>query len=189
MRDRRYTGAMKQALKAIAASPNTFVKTTLPTPLGAMQAVFSPTHLWLLCFENTFEAIALLDHVPADTNNVSRLFAKELQAYFEGVLQLFKTPFHLEGTPFQQKAWQALLNIPYGHTQSYTTQSASLSHPKAVRAVANANGANPLTLVVPCHRAIHKAGTLGGFRCGLQRKKWLLTHEQTFKHQEHKALA
>src|SRR3990167_8431232 len=90
----------------------------------------------------------------------------------------FKTPLHLLGTPFQKRVWAALQRIPLGQTQSYLDVAKTIQHPKAVRAVARANGANSLALIIPCHRVICSSGELGGYGGGVSRKKWLLQHEQ-----------
>ncbi|NRA73561.1 MAG: methylated-DNA--[protein]-cysteine S-methyltransferase [Rickettsiales bacterium] len=103
----------------------------------------------------------------------------ELQAYFSGKLKTFKTPIHMLGTSFQQEVWYELLNTPYGKTRSYLSQAKSIGKYKSVRAVANANAANQLAIIIPCHRIINNNGKLGGYSGGLIRKKWLISHEQT----------
>ncbi len=106
---------------------------------------------------------------------------QELKSYFSGRLDCFQTPYRLLGSEFQQAAWKTLLSIPYGTTQSYAEEAAALGNPTAVRAVANANGANLLAIVIPCHRVIASGGKLGGYGSGLRRKEWLLQHEQVHK--------
>lgn len=103
---------------------------------------------------------------------------QELEAYFSGRFDFFKTPYRLLGSTFQQAVWKMLLKIPYAATQSYTEEAAALGNPTAVRAVANANGANFLAIVIPCHRVIASGGKLGGYGSGLRRKEWLLEHEK-----------
>lgn len=110
-------------------------------------------------------------------NNILSAIEKELEAYFQGALQHFQTPYALLGSPFQEAVWRTLLQIPYGTTQSYAEQAAAIGNPTAVRAVANANGANRLAIVIPCHRVIASNGGLGGYGSGLRRKEWLLEHE------------
>ncbi len=105
----------------------------------------------------------------------------ELKAYFEGNLQEFVTPIHLLGSSFQKLAWRGLLNIPYGETRSYSLQAEAIGKPSAFRAVANANGANQLAIIIPCHRIINLNGNLGGYGGGIARKKWLIEHEQRNK--------
>ena len=102
---------------------------------------------------------------------------KELAAYFAGTLKSFSVPLQPAGTEFQQSAWQVLKGIPYGETRSYAEQARELGRPSAVRAVARANGDNPIAIVVPCHRVIGADGKLTGYGGGLWRKRWLLHHE------------
>jgi len=106
----------------------------------------------------------------------------ELDAYFEGTLRQFTFPFSWSGTDFQCKVWNELLNIPYGETISYGELSKRIKNPAAVRAMGTANGSNPLSIVVPCHRVIGSNGKLIGYGGGLWRKKWLLEHEKTVKY-------
>lgn len=101
----------------------------------------------------------------------------ELNDYFQGKRTHFDFKLNPKGTEFQQKVWQALLEIPYGKTYSYMDLSKKLGDVKAIRAVASANGKNPLWIVVPCHRVIGTDGSLTGYAGGLWRKKWLLEHE------------
>ena len=101
----------------------------------------------------------------------------QLQEYFDGNRNDFTFKMNPQGTDFQQKVWQELLNIPFGKTMSYLELSKKLGDVKAIRAVASANGRNPLWIVVPCHRVIGTDGSLTGYAGGLWRKKWLLEHE------------
>lgn len=101
----------------------------------------------------------------------------QLNEYFEGKRQHFDFKINPQGTDFQQKVWQELLNIPYGKTISYLDLAKKLGDVKAIRAVATANGKNPLWIVIPCHRVIGTDGSLTGYAGGLWRKKWLLEHE------------
>ncbi|NJW55210.1 methylated-DNA--[protein]-cysteine S-methyltransferase, partial [Salinimicrobium oceani] len=95
----------------------------------------------------------------------------------------FNLKLNPQGTEFQKKVWQALLNIPYGRTASYMELSKEIGDPLAIRAVAAANGKNPLWILIPCHRVIGSDGSLTGYAGGLWRKKWLLEHEQQEKQQ------
>ena len=104
--------------------------------------------------------------------------ARELGEYFEGSRRSFSVPLDPRGTPFQQAVWQALLAIPYGETRSYGAIARAVTRPGASRAVGLANGANPLPLVIPCHRVIESSGRLGGYGGGLEAKRWLLGFEQ-----------
>jgi methylated-DNA-[protein]-cysteine S-methyltransferase len=101
----------------------------------------------------------------------------QLNAYFDGKRNDFDFKLNPKGTDFQQKVWKGLLEIPFGKTCSYMDLSKKLGDVKAIRAVASANGKNPLWIVVPCHRVIGTDGSLTGYAGGLWRKKWLLEHE------------
>jgi AraC family transcriptional regulator of adaptative response/methylated-DNA-[protein]-cysteine methyltransferase len=101
----------------------------------------------------------------------------QLKEYFDGKRKEFTVKLSIEGTPFQKEVWAALQEIPYGVTRSYKEQSVAVGMPKAVRAVANANGMNPVSIVVPCHRVIGSNGQLTGYGGGLWRKKFLLEIE------------
>ncbi|WP_295801854.1 methylated-DNA--[protein]-cysteine S-methyltransferase [uncultured Microbulbifer sp.] len=103
--------------------------------------------------------------------------AAQLQAYFAGERQVFDLPLDAAGTDFQRGVWQSLCAIPYGETRSYRELAEAIGNPKAVRAVARANGANPLSIVVPCHRVIGADGTLTGYAGGLEMKARLLALE------------
>lgn len=105
----------------------------------------------------------------------------QLKEYFEGSRQQFDLKLNPTGTDFQKKVWEALLEIPFGKTISYLELSKKLGDVKAIRAVASANGKNPLWIVVPCHRVIGTNGDLIGYAGGLHRKKWLLEHESPAK--------
>lgn len=103
--------------------------------------------------------------------------AQQLAEYFEGSRNTFDFALNPQGTDFQKKVWKALLEIQFGKTTSYQELSIKLGDVKAIRAVASANGKNPLWIVVPCHRVIGSDGSLTGYAGGLWRKKWLLEHE------------
>lgn len=104
---------------------------------------------------------------------------RQLREYFAGTRRKFTVPLHLDGTEFQQQAWAAMRNIRYGHTLSYAQQARAIGKPKAVRAVGSANGANPVPIIVPCHRVIASDGSLGGYALGLTMKRYLLALETT----------
>ena len=105
---------------------------------------------------------------------------KQLEEYFEGKRTIFDLHIELAGTDFRKKVWQALLNIPYGKTISYMQLSKNIGDVKAIRAVGTANGANPVSIIVPCHRVIGSNGDLTGYGGDLWRKKWLLEHEAKY---------
>lgn len=107
----------------------------------------------------------------------------QLEAYFNGERKVFQLKLNPKGTVFQKKVWALLQNIPAGKTLSYLELSKQLGAPKAIRAVANANGKNPLWIIIPCHRVIGSDGSLTGYAGGLYRKQWLLNHENPNKQQ------
>lgn len=109
---------------------------------------------------------------------LTREACAQLEAYFAGQRRQFDLPLAPAGTPFQRQAWAALQQIPYGETRYYAQQALQISRPKAVRAIGAANGANPIAIVIPCHRVIGKNGTLTGYAGGVDRKQWLLAFEQ-----------
>lgn len=104
---------------------------------------------------------------------------EQLEEYFAGIRKYFDFPLVIKGTPFQEKAWLALVSIPFGETRTYEDQAIAIGNRNAVRAVAHANHDNKLAIVVPCHRVIGKDGTLTGYGGGLWRKQWLLEFEQS----------
>ncbi len=107
----------------------------------------------------------------------------QFSEYFEGKRKVFNLKLNPQGTVFQKRVWNALLEIPYGKTTSYLELSKTLGDVKAIRAVASANGKNPLWIVIPCHRVIGSNGDLTGYAGGLHRKKWLIEHESPVKQQ------
>lgn len=108
---------------------------------------------------------------------------RQLEEYFNGERTDFSLNLNPQGTDFQKRVWNALLAIPYGKTSSYLQLSKDLGDVKAIRAVANANGKNPLWIIVPCHRVIGSDGSLTGYAGGLHRKQWLIEHESPYKQQ------
>jgi O-6-methylguanine DNA methyltransferase len=101
----------------------------------------------------------------------------QLEAYFAGDLTAFDLPLAPVGTPFQQRVWSALVEIPFGETVSYGSLASRLGRPGAARAVGLANGSNPISIIIPCHRVIGSDGRLTGYGGGIDRKAWLLDHE------------
>jgi methylated-DNA-[protein]-cysteine S-methyltransferase len=106
---------------------------------------------------------------------------RELDAYFAGTLQVFTVPVNAPaGTAFQREVWKELTRIPYGTTISYGEQARRLGKPAAVRAIGSANGKNPVSIIIPCHRVIGANGSLTGYGGGLPAKRWLLEHEAAY---------
>ena len=144
--------------------------TYIQTPLGIAEIIGD---------ENGVSSISVIDEgtistvIPFELQNA----VKQLNEYFSGNRTSFDFKLNPKGTEFQQKVWKGLLQIPFGKTRTYLEQSKILGDVKAIRAVASANGKNPLWIVVPCHRVIGSDGSLTGYAGGLWRKKWLLEHE------------
>jgi methylated-DNA-[protein]-cysteine S-methyltransferase len=103
--------------------------------------------------------------------------ARQLDEYFAGKRQRFELPLDLQGTPFQRAIWEALLALPFGATASYSEIARRVTKPDAVRAAGTAIGRNPISIIVPCHRVLGSSGKLSGYAGGLERKRYLLTHE------------
>lgn len=159
---------------------------TIETPLGPMIAMADEKALHLLEFLDhkhlNDKQTWLLKHTQSymieANNTVLNLIQSELEAYFARKLVQFTTPIQLLGTPFQVQVWNTLRSIPYGQTLSYQAEAQHMNRPNAYRAVANANGANRLSIIVPCHRVIRMNKNLGGYGGGIHRKEWLLAHEK-----------
>ncbi len=111
---------------------------------------------------------------------------RQMQGYFAGKRKSFDVPLKPQGTPFQQKVWQALLEIPYGETRSYSDIAEAIGNPKAVRAVGMANHYNPIMILIPCHRVIGKNHDMTGYACGIEVKRALLQLEGVFQEHEEK---
>ena len=147
--------------------PTAFIK----TPLGITAVTGDALGISIIKVLN--EAVPVHDHIPPELQEA----VTQLQEYFYGSRYRFDFKMNPAGTDFQKKVWEALLQIPFGTTTSYLALSRQLGDVKAIRAVAAANGKNPLWIVVPCHRVIGSDGSLTGYAGGLWRKKWLLEHE------------
>jgi AraC family transcriptional regulator of adaptative response/methylated-DNA-[protein]-cysteine methyltransferase len=158
--------------------PKKMSSATIETPLGSMIALADDDALYHLAFMDEMHANISLFHVTPGTNALIRSIQDELAQYFAGTLKVFTTPLSFIGTEFQQTTWRALQQIPHGETRSYAKLACMIEKPTAFRAVANANGANPISIVVPCHRVINSNGKLGGYAGGISRKEWLLRHER-----------
>lgn len=158
----------------------------IETKLGSMLAISDDNTIYLLEFvdrrglENEilklrtkFKAVILPGKKP-----VTKMLEKELTKYFETGNNEFTTPIRMIGSEFQQNVWHELQGIPVGHTLSYKELAIKIGNEKACRAVARANGANQIAIIIPCHRVINSNGELGGYGGGISRKEWLLQHEK-----------
>lgn len=168
-----------------AAVDDVVYLTRLATPLGPMLLGATAAGICLLEFIDDDASDPQLHDlarrlgrkIRAGTNEHTTRLAGELEEYFAGQRRHFDTPLAPIGTDFQQRVWRALREIPHGETRSYAEQARMIGAPKAVRAVANANGQNRIAIVIPCHRVIGSDGKLTGYAAGLWRKEWLLRHE------------
>jgi len=157
----------------------------VPSPVGALTLVAErdaetcERALAALLFERHAHGPERTDAWCADdgTTIVLAEAARQLDEYFAGERRTFDLPLAPRGTPFQQRVWSALRDMPYGATTSYGALALRLGDPNATRAVGAANGRNPISIIVPCHRVIGASGSLTGFGGGLERKRWLLEHE------------
>ena len=155
------------------------------TPLGPFQAVFTSSGLAHLSFPS--ESSSFVDRWISRWMPGARFvsqspeltsLSEQLTSYMQGSLRELSIPLDLRGTPFQLAVWSALLDIPYGEVRSYGEIAEAIGRPRAVRAVGAANGANPVAIIVPCHRVIGSNGALTGYGGGLDVKKYLLALEQ-----------
>jgi methylated-DNA-[protein]-cysteine S-methyltransferase len=152
---------------------------TMESPIGILTLVAEAGAIRGIYFETHRHAPGLAPGVPASGEDlrVLREAERQLRAYFDGALRSFDLPLAARGTPFQERTWTALRAIPFGERCSYAALAATIGAPRAVRAVGGANGRNPLSIVVPCHRVIGSDGSLTGYGGGEERKRWLLAHE------------
>ena len=146
---------------------------TMETPLGRLTLVSGETAVEELCLPGDMPE----ETVPERRTELLCRAEKELQEYFRGTRQDFDLPLAPAGTPFQQRVWQELCRIPYGHTATYGEIARRIGLPKASRAVGQANHRNPIPILIPCHRVIAAHGGLGGYGGGLDIKIRLLEHE------------
>ena len=153
------------------------------TPIGTAKIVGD---------ENGVQSVSVLDDdlsTPLEVTNTKDIpvclqtCATQLDEYFSGTRTEFDLKLNPQGTEFQQKVWNELLNIPFNKSSTYLKQTKQIGDPKAIRAVASANGKNPIWIIIPCHRVIGSDGSLTGYAGGIWRKKWLLEHESGCKQQ------
>jgi len=157
-----------------------YSRRTYEAPFGVVTVVGSDLGIRYVMFSDDahpkpLESLQISDTEIHDSVNNA---ITQLEDYFNGSRREFDLPLDLHGTEFQVAAWNALAEVPYGHTASYGQQAASIGRPTAVRAIGGANGRNPVAIVLPCHRIVGADGSLTGFGGGIAVKKWLLDHEQ-----------
>ena len=145
------------------------------TPIGTSKIVGN---------KDEIQSIIFIDDVIETSKNIPEYLMPcviQLEEYFNGLRKVFELKLNPKGTVFQNSVWNELKMIPYGKTRTYMEQTKMLGNIKAIRAVASANGKNPISIVIPCHRVIGSDGSLTGYAGGLWRKKWLLEHENPNK--------
>ena len=137
--------------------------------------------------ENSITSLYFIDqefNPDLKSNSYLDKCVEQLDVYFNGKRKIFELNLQPEGSVFQKKVWEELLKVPFGETRSYMEITKLIGDTKAIRAVANANGQNKISIIIPCHRVIGSDGSLTGYGGGLWRKKWLLDHEQKFGNTE-----
>lgn len=160
----------------------------IETPIGDMKAGVTKDGVCLLEFSDRKNLSSQIDEIAGllettikeGSNRHMRMLKKQLREYYKGKRKEFSLRLLTPGTEFQQAVWKELLKIPYGSTRTYQEQADALKNPLSVRAVAQANGANRMAIIIPCHRVIGSDGHLVGYGGGLERKKWLLDHEKKY---------
>lgn len=157
----------------------------LDSPVGRLRATADDEALHTLTFDeaqtraaNAARTSGEADDAVGGTNAILDRLVEQLDGYFAGTRRDFDLPLAPAGTPFQQSVWQVLRSIPYGRTISYGEQARALGDVGKARAVGAANGRNPISIVVPCHRVVAGTGHLTGFGGGIENKAWLLAHER-----------
>ena len=151
---------------------------TIPSPVGALTLVANTDALVAVLWEHDdLQRVPLAASTHSSDHPVLLLAESQLGEYFAGRRTRFALPLAPSGTPFQQTVWAALLDLPYGTTLSYGHLAAAIAKPSAARAVGAANGRNPISIIVPCHRVVGADGSLTGFAGGLAAKRYLLDLE------------
>ncbi len=165
---------------AAHAVPTLRVATTA-TPVGELRVVVSDRGVRAILWETDGDRVSNADGMPIEATDdpITARAVEQLHEYFAGERATFDLPLDVVGTEFQVLAWQALGRIPFGHTRTYAEQAADIGRPSAVRAVGAANGRNPVSIVVPCHRVVGADGGLTGFAGGIDAKRFLLDHERS----------
>ena len=176
------TTASTATTTTASARSTAFVAATVESPVGVLTLVADDDALVAVLWPDDdvrrVPAAAGATRVDATAHPVLAAAAAQLEEYFAGRRIEFDLPLRPAGTPFQLATWDVLRAIPYGRTMTYGEQAAELGDPTTARAVGAANGRNPLSIVVPCHRVTGSGGSLTGFAGGLDAKRWLLEHEQ-----------
>lgn len=180
----------REVTRKFSAGDTVFDAKMIKTPLGTMLAVSNETHLLLLTnigskhLKHDIENLCRKGSIAFDRNecNAKPLLSieNELKQYFEGKIREFHTPLHIDPneTEFQRSVWHQIHQIEFGQVSSYTRLAQAIGKPNSYRAVANACGRNPFSIIIPCHRILKADQSLGGYSSGIERKVWLLEHEK-----------
>jgi methylated-DNA-[protein]-cysteine S-methyltransferase len=160
---------------------DTLRATSIDSPVGELTLVASASGLRAVLWATERPGRVPLGAMGGPCHGADHVLtaaADQVREYFAGARTMFELPLDPVGTPFQRRAWRELLTIPYGRTITYGEQARRMGGAQKARAVGAANGRNPLSIVVPCHRVVGSTGNLTGFAGGLDTKAWLLRHEQ-----------
>ena len=157
--------------------PRETVWEDVASPLGPLTVLASDHGVYAIAFESDRTEQAKINLPRAEDHPIINAATEQLAMYFEGTLKVFDLPLDLRGTNFQKRVWELLLEIPFGETRTYGDLARALGNADASQAVGAANGKNPVAIVVPCHRVIGASGHLTGYAGGMEKKRFLLTHE------------
>jgi len=144
------------------------------SPIGLLKIGGTDQYIAELSFVDNTQQLA---HGEPGVSDIIHICTEQLIEFFQGRRRIFDIPIHQDGTDFQQRVWNELLDVPFGKTMSYLDLAKKLGDPKVIRAAASTNGRNKIAIIVPCHRVIGTDKSLTGYSGGLWRKKWLLQHE------------
>lgn len=147
-------------------------KSIYRSPIGSISVATNDNGILSISFLDNDESFA-----PEYHSGIVEMVLRQLDEYFSGTRTTFDLPLAPDGTEFEQRVWKELLSVKFGETASYLDIAKKLNSTGAIRAVGRANGANPIAIIIPCHRIVGSDGTLTGYSGGLRRKRWLLDHE------------
>jgi methylated-DNA-[protein]-cysteine S-methyltransferase len=169
-----------KAMRGLQFLPDNATYDVMNSPVGKLTIITSPEGLHAILWDNDHKEVNKISSLFRQSRNEQTIIEtkKQLQEYFAGKRKKFDLPLVINGTDFQIQCWQQLLKIPYGKTVSYGEQAEKVGNKNKARAVGMANGLNPISIVVPCHRVIGSSGQLIGFGGGLDKKVYLLELEQ-----------
>ena len=164
-------------LQILKQLPRETVWENVASPIGPLTVLVSDDGVHAIAFESDQTEQAKINFPRAADHPIINAAVEQLAMYFEGTLKIFDLPLDLRGTDFQKQVWKLLLEISFGETRTYGDIACTLGNVGASQAVGAANGKNPVAIVVPCHRVIGASGHLTGYAGGMEKKRFLLTHE------------